>query len=65
MASSNKSWWVLQQGTTYFAVESEGPPDLKVPDGQRRKVIRASYPTKEQAETNGKKLAATYHGTWK
>ena len=58
-------WWVLQQGSTYFTVESAGPPDLKVPDGERRKVIRASYAAKSRATEEGKALAKFWNGTWR
>lgn len=65
MLAAALMWWVLQQGTEYFAVPQEGPPDLKVPDGVRRKVIKAGYPTKEEAESKGRGLAKQYHGTWR
>lgn len=65
MANGVKRWWVLQQGTEYFKVESAEPPDLTVPDGQRRKVIRASYATKDEADGKGRELAKFWNGTWR
>lgn len=65
MADPKKKFWILQQGTTYFAVESAGPPDIKVPEGERRKVIKAAYQDKATAEARGRDLAKHWNGTWR
>lgn len=65
MANETKTWWLIQQGTEYSLTESAGYPDLKVPDGQRRKVVRGNYATKAAGELKGKEMAAHFNGTWK
>ena len=56
-------YWVLQQGTEYFVVASAEEPDLTVPDGVRRKVIRGFTADDESAWARCETLAEQYHGT--
>lgn len=60
---SAMKYWVLQQGTEYYVVASENQPDLRVPDGERRKVIRGYQNTDELAWKSAENFATINHGT--
>lgn len=65
MANEIKTWWIIQQGQEYSLLESAEYPDLTVPAGQRRKVVKGNLPNKADAELKGKAMAEHFNGIWK
>lgn len=57
-------FWGIQQGTNYWVVASAEQPNLVVPQGQRRKVIRFIEVTNEAAQQQAQMLALQYNGTY-
>lgn len=57
-------YWVIQQSTNYFVVASVTPPNLEVPEGVKRKVMRGMFLSDAQARTKAQSLAAEFHGTY-
>lgn len=63
-SSAAMIYWLIQQSQNYFVVASTTMPDLKVPEGEKRKKLLGQFPTAAEADTKGEELAAFYHGTF-
>lgn len=57
-------FWVTQQGTNWYVLESETVPETNMPPPARRRALHGSQPTKEKATEKAKQLAKFYNGTY-
>jgi hypothetical protein len=61
-ATGGMKFWVMQQGRTWYVESSAGFPDNATQEGERTKVVHASFGTQAEAEAFAKRRAGEAMG---